>query len=72
VAGGFALGLEHDLRGAALGSAIGVGDHAGHRQPMPVLHDRVAHIGEFSLPSGGLAVKTARRPQQTPMTLAWF
>ena len=58
-ASGFALGLEHDLRGAALGGAIGVRDHAGHRQPMPVLHDGVAHIGEFSLPPGGLAVKPA-------------
>src|SRR5664280_834847 len=56
-AGGFALGLEHDLRGAALGSAIGVRDHAGHRQPMPIFHDGVAHIGEFRLPPGGLAVR---------------
>src|SRR5665647_2681909 len=58
-ASSFALGLEHDLRGAALGGAIGVGDHAGHRQPMPVLHGDVAHVGELGLPPGGLAVKTA-------------
>src|SRR5450759_1332637 len=44
-ASSFALGLEHDLRGAALGGAIGVRNHTGHRQPMPVLHDRMAHIG---------------------------
>src|SRR4249920_2409080 len=35
-AGLLGFGLEHDLRGAALGSAIGERDHAGHRQPMPV------------------------------------
>src|SRR5512139_4242484 len=58
-AGGLAPCLEHDLRGAALGGAIGVGNHAGHGKPMPVLHDGVAHIGELRLPSGGLAVKTA-------------
>src|ERR1022692_1864469 len=58
-ASGFALGLEHDLRGAALGSAVGLRDHAGHRQPMSVLHDGVAHIGELSLPPSGLAIKTA-------------
>src|SRR5450756_2726618 len=55
----FAPGLEHDLRGAALGGAIGVRDHAGHRQPMPVLHGGVAHITELRLPPGGLAIKTA-------------
>jgi hypothetical protein len=43
------FGLEHDLRGAALGSAIGERDHAGHRQPMPVLHGGVAHIAELRL-----------------------
>ena len=58
-ASGFALGLEHDLRGAALGGAVGLRDHAGHRQPMPVLHGDVAHIGEFSLPPRGLAVEPA-------------
>src|SRR3990172_3273204 len=55
----FTLGLEHDLRSAALGGAIGVGDHAGHGKPMPVLHGDVAHVGELGLPPGGLAVKTA-------------
>src|ERR1035437_1855355 len=55
----FAPGLEHDLRGAALGGAIGVRDHAAHRQPMPVLHDGVAHIAELRLPPSGLAVKAA-------------
>jgi hypothetical protein len=53
------FGLEHDLRGAALGSAIGERDHAGHRQPMPVLHGGVAHIAELRLPPGGLAVESA-------------
>src|SRR5664279_2180931 len=55
----FTLDLEHDLRSAALGGAIGVRDHAGHGKPMPVLHDGVAHVGELGLPPGGLAVKTA-------------
>src|SRR5271163_3053530 len=54
-----APGFEHDLRGAALGAAIGVRDHAGHRQPMPVLHGGVAHIGELGLSPRGLAVKPA-------------
>src|SRR5665213_4269525 len=53
------LGLEHPLCGATLGGAIGVRDHAGHRQSMPVFHDGVAHIGEFGVPPGGLAVKPA-------------
>src|ERR1700688_3203388 len=59
VAGGFAPGLQHDLRGSALGGAIGVRDHAGHRQAMPVLHGGVAHIAKLCLPPGGLAVKSA-------------
>jgi hypothetical protein len=59
VAGGFAPGLQHDLRGSAFGSAIGVRDHAGHRQAMPVLHGGVAHITELPLPPGRLAIKPA-------------
>ena len=31
-AGSFAFGLQHDLRGSAFGGAIGMRDHAGHRQ----------------------------------------
>src|ERR1700689_1351038 len=59
VAGSFASRLQHDLRGTAFGGAIGVRDHAGHRQPMPVLHGGVAHIAELRLPPGGFAVKPA-------------
>src|SRR5580693_8638330 len=59
VAGGFASGLQHDLRGSAFGGAIGVRDHAGHRQAMPVLHGGVAHIAELRLPPGRLAIKPA-------------
>src|SRR5258705_4094525 len=59
VAGSFALGLQHGLRGSAFGGAIGVGNHAGHRQPMPVLHGGVAHIAELRFPPGRLAVKPA-------------
>src|ERR1700733_15840623 len=59
VAGSFAFGLQHDLRGSAFGGAIGVRDHAGHRQPMPVLHGGVAHIAKLRLPPGGFAVKPA-------------
>src|SRR5215212_8159623 len=66
-AGGFAPGLEHGLRGAALGGAIGVSNHAGHRQAMPVLHGGMAHIGEFSLSPRGLAVKPAVRVRRTGM-----
>src|SRR5258707_155853 len=51
------FGLEHPLRSAALGRAAGQRDHAGHRQPMPVLHGGVAHIAELRLAAGGLAVK---------------
>jgi hypothetical protein len=59
VAGSFAFGLQHDLRGPAFGGAIGVRDHAGHRQPMPVLHGGVAHIAKLRLPPGRLAIKPA-------------
>src|ERR1700686_4260180 len=59
VAGGFASRLQHDLRGSAFGGAIGMRDHAGHRQPVPVLHGGVAHIAKLRLPPGGLAVKSA-------------
>src|SRR6266849_6459184 len=58
-AGLLGFGLEHDLRRAALGSAIGERDHAGHRQPISVLHGGVAHVAELRLAPGGLAVKTA-------------
>ena len=58
-AGGSALGLEHDLRGAAFRRAVGMGDHAGHHQPVPVLHGGVSHIGELRLAPGGLAVEPA-------------
>src|SRR6266487_1747083 len=58
-AGLLGFGLEHYLRSAALGSPVGEGDPAGHRQPMPILHGSVAHIAELRLPPGGLAVKTA-------------
>ena len=34
----FASCLQHGLRSAAFGGAIGMRDPAGHRQPMPVLH----------------------------------
>src|SRR6185312_786593 len=50
------FGLEHDLRSAALGSAVGERDHARHRQPMAVLHGGVAHV---TFPPGGLAVESA-------------
>ena len=58
-AGSFDSGLQHDLRGSAFGGAVGVRDHAGHRQPMPVLHGGVAHIAKLRLPPGGFAVKSA-------------
>src|SRR6476646_12047777 len=58
-AGLLGFGLEHDLRSAALGSAGGERDGAGHRKPMPVLHRGVAHVAELRLPPGSLAVKTA-------------
>src|ERR1700749_4540891 len=58
-AGLLGFGLEHDLRSAALGSAGGKRDGAGHRQPMPVLHRGVAHVAELRLPPGSLAVETA-------------
>ena len=38
----FGFGLEHRLRSAALSGAFGQRHHAGHRQPMPVLHGGVA------------------------------
>src|SRR5712672_2254023 len=53
------FGLEHDLRSAALGSAVGERDHARHRQPMAVLHGGVAHVTELCFPPGGLAVESA-------------
>lgn len=58
-AGRFGFGLEHRLRGAALGRPVGERDHAGHRQPMPVLHGGVSHIAKLRLPPGRLAVKAA-------------
>src|SRR5215831_670036 len=51
--------LEHRLRSAPLSGAGGERDHAGHRQPMPVLHRGVAHVAELRLPPGCLAVKSA-------------
>src|SRR5712664_4299035 len=68
-AGSFAFGLQHDLRGSAFGGAIGVRDHAGHRQPMPVLHGGVAHIAKLRLPPGGFAVKPAVRVTGTGMSV---
>src|SRR5260370_8016907 len=53
------FGLEHRLRSAPLSGAGGERDHAGHRQPMPVLHRGVAHVAELRLPPGRLAVKSA-------------
>src|SRR5580704_10993723 len=44
------FGLEHDLRSAALGGAVGERDHARHRQPMAVLHGGEAHAS-ISVPS---------------------
>src|SRR6516164_8078562 len=37
------FGFEHRLRSAPLSGAGGERDHAGHRQPMPVLHRGVTH-----------------------------
>jgi hypothetical protein len=37
------LGFKHHLRSAALGGTGGQRDHAGHRQPVPVLYAGVAH-----------------------------
>src|ERR1700688_5027479 len=54
VAGGFASRLQHDLRGSAFGGAIGMRDHAGHRQPVPVLHGGRGPYSKASPP--------ARRP----------
>src|SRR5512139_2776421 len=51
--------LALTLRSAAFGDAVGERDHAGHRQPMPVLHGNVAHIAELCLAPGRLAIKTA-------------
>ncbi|WP_247409006.1 hypothetical protein [Bradyrhizobium sp. 150] len=61
MAGSFAFGLQHDLRGTALGSAIGMRDPAGHRQSMPVLHGGVAHIAKLGHPSSRLAIKPGVR-----------
>ena len=58
-AGSFALCFKHDLRGSALGGAIGMGDLAGHRQPILILHRGVAHIAKLRLLPGGLAIKSA-------------
>src|SRR4030081_670882 len=64
---GFASRLQHGLRSAAFGGAIGMCDPAGHRQPMPVLHGGVAHIAKLGLPSGRLAIKPAVRVAGTRM-----
>src|SRR3979490_2931218 len=66
---GFASGLQHSLRSPAFGGAIGMGDPAGHRQPMPVLHGGVAHIAKLGLPSGCLAIKPAVRVAGTRMSV---
>ena len=55
----FASRLQHGLRGAAFGGAIGMRDHAGHRQPVPVIHGGMAHIAELRLPACRLAIKSA-------------
>src|ERR1700709_1544225 len=64
---GFASRLQHGLRSPAFGSAIGMRDPAGHRQPMPVLHGGVAHVAKLGLPSGRLAIKPAVRVAGTRM-----
>src|SRR5262249_33545178 len=53
------FGLEYRLRSPPLSGAGGERDHAGHRQPMPVLHRGVAHVAELRLPPSRLAVKSA-------------
>src|SRR5260370_28977993 len=53
------FGLEHRLRSPPLTGAGGERDHAGHRQPMPVLHRGAAHVSELRLPPCRLAVKSA-------------
>src|SRR5260221_2614470 len=53
------FGLEHRLRSAPLSGAGGERDHAGHRQPMPVLHRGVAHVAELSLPPDRLEVNSS-------------
>src|SRR5271167_3102329 len=57
----FALGFKHRFAGAPLGRAIGLGDHSGHGQPVPVLHHGMAHIGQLRLTALGLAIKPALR-----------
>src|SRR5664279_1732368 len=59
VAGSFASRLQHILRGSAFGGAIGMCDHAGYRQPVPVLHRGMAHIAKPRLPPGRLTIKSA-------------
>ena len=44
-----------------------VRNHAGHRQPMPVLHGGVAIIAKLGLPSARLAIKPAVRVAGTRM-----
>ena len=44
LAGLLDLGRKHGFGSLALGSAGGVGDGAAHRQPIAVLHQRVAHV----------------------------
>src|SRR5215467_15074187 len=53
------LALSIVSRSAPLSGAGGECNHAGHRQPMPVLHRGVAHVAELRLPPGRLAVKSA-------------
>lgn len=46
--------VTDSLRSSALGSAIGMRHHAGHHQPIPVLHGGVADIAKLGLPPAAL------------------
>src|SRR5216683_2150053 len=51
------LALEHRLRGAPFGRAVGLADRAGDSQAIAVLHDHVAHVAQLRLAAGRLAIE---------------
>ena len=60
-AGELASDRQHRLGGAPLGRASGLAEHACHRQAVTLLHGDVAHIRQFRLATGRLAIQPAVR-----------
>jgi hypothetical protein len=57
--GGLCFGFEHRLRSLPLGRARGLCHHGAHRQTVPVVHQRMAHVAKFGPTPCRFAVQPA-------------